>query len=211
MHGAISLPIGSIYGIAEDYLMLTQANKPAKDLGQLVADLTIDPIGEKILPCARGVSAVPSRPHEVLEWDAPHQPSGEMRFSIDRKVVQVIEGSFCCCAAFADTDTLVTGSTDFTVRLWKVARGTGGSSSALAAQIEPTHIMRGHTASVTCIAASRAWSLVISGAEDGSASFWDLNRGVYVKSVWHGRGLEAKVHIVAIQESTVRSSPSSTG
>ena len=133
MHGAISLPIGSIYGIAEDYLMLTQANKPAKDLGQLVADLTIDPIGEKILPCARGVSAVPSRPHEVLEWDAPHQPSGEMRFSIDRKVVQVIEGSFCCCAAFADTDTLVTGSTDFTVRLWKVARGTGRRSHRLKA------------------------------------------------------------------------------
>ena len=51
-----------------------------------MAELTIDLIGDRIIPCAAGAIAVPSHPHEVFEWDPPHQPAGEMRFVVDRKV-----------------------------------------------------------------------------------------------------------------------------
>jgi len=57
-----------------------------------------------------------------------------------------------------------------------------------------------HTKAVICVTASRAWSIVASGSKDESAALWDLNRGVYVRSIWHGEG-EA-VHLVAINEST---------
>lgn len=63
--------------------------------------------------------------------------------------------------------------------------------------------MRAHTAPVSCVAASRAWSIVVSGSEDGSAAFWDLNRGVYIRSIWHGHNKEYGVHLAAIQESSV--------
>lgn len=69
-------------------------------------------IGEKIVPCGERTLAVPSHPHEVIEWDASHAPDGELRVLVDRKVVQVIEAALCSCVAFADADTLVSGSTD---------------------------------------------------------------------------------------------------
>lgn len=51
----------------------------------------------------------------------------------------------------------------------------------------------------------------MSGARDGSAAVWDLNRGVYVRSIWHeeegaGAGMDG-VHLVAINESTVSAPP----
>jgi WD40 repeat protein len=66
-----------------------------------------------------------------------------------------------------------------------------------------SHIMRVHTAEVLAVAASRAWSVAVSASKDGSAAVWDLNRGVYVRSIWHGEGAESEVHLVTVNESTV--------
>lgn len=97
------------------------------------------------------------------------------------------------------------------VRLWRVKRGTGNygqhRDNLNSSRLTPTHIMRAHTANVLCVAASRVWSLAVSGSEDGSAVLWDLNRGVYVRSIWHGSGADAAVHLVSINESTVSDIP----
>lgn len=64
--------------------------------------------------------------------------------------------------------------------------------------------MRIHTDEVSCVTASRTWSVAISGSKDGSAALWDLNRGVYIRSIWHGdQGEMTAVNLVAINESTV--------
>lgn len=69
--------------------------------------------------------------------------------------------------------------------------------------------MRIHTDEVTCVVASRTWSLVVSGSKDGSAALWDLNRGVYVRSIWHGTPeVPDPVDLVTINESTVSTKPS---
>ncbi|EKM53226.1 uncharacterized protein PHACADRAFT_210920 [Phanerochaete carnosa HHB-10118-sp] len=202
MHGASTLPIGNIYGISEDYHLLSQNTRVTRDIGKPVSNLVIDLIGERIIPCPLGSLAVPSRPHEVIEWDPPHIPAGELRVQVDRKTAQVVESALCSCAAFADSETLVTGSTDYTVRLWKLSRASpGGHKSEPPLNVNLTHIMRGHSAPVSCIAASRAWSLVVSGSRDGSAGLWDLNRGIHVRSIWHGEGPAHAVHLAAIQES----------
>ena len=67
-----------------------------------------------------------------------------------------------------------------------------------------SHIMRVHTDEVLSVTASRAWSVAVSSSKDGSAAIWDLNRAVYVQSIWHGEGAESEVHLVAVNESTVR-------
>lgn len=56
---------------------------------------------------------------------------------------------------------------------------------------------------MACIATSRTWSVIVSGSEDGSAIVWDLNRGSYRHSIWHGNeSLRAEVYLSAINEST---------
>jgi WD40 repeat protein len=94
---------------------------------------------------------------------------------------------------FADASSLITGSSDYTVRLWKVFCGLNPDSSSSAMQLSLSHIMPVcvHTDEVTCVTASRPWSLVVSGSKDGSAALRDLNRGIYVRSVWHGNGEES--------------------
>ncbi|KAJ3732688.1 hypothetical protein DFJ43DRAFT_1131718 [Lentinula guzmanii] len=128
-------------------------------------------IGEKILPCPPGILYVPSHPHEHISWTTTRTGAKEIRLSIDHKVIQVIEGSFCSCAAFADEGCLVTGSSD-----WMVVS----------------------------VAACRAWSVIVSGSRDGSAAVWDLNRAVYVRSIWHSKkgGEMSAVSLIDINEST---------
>ena len=116
----------------------------------------------------------------------------------------MIEGTSCLCATFADANNLVTGSTDFTVRIWRVARAGPGSSSSTV-HLALSHMMRIHQGSVVAVAASRPWSIIVSGSEDGSAAVWDLNRGAYIRSLWHPPegGKTHPVYLTAINESTV--------
>jgi WD40 repeat protein len=93
---------------------------------------------------------------------------------------------------------MASGGNDHTVRLWKLIRSYG-----VPLRITISHVMRGHKEPVICLAASRTWSIVVSGSKDGSAIVWDLNRGTYVASIWHGDGERHEVHLVAINESTV--------
>ncbi|TFY62229.1 hypothetical protein EVJ58_g3994 [Rhodofomes roseus] len=206
MHGNSSLPIGTLYGVAEDYHLLSQSKRFVKDLGPRnpIRELAFDPIGQKMIPYPDGTACVPGLPHERVVWRPGLHSGGDLRVVLDNKVVQVIESTACSCAVFADPSTLVTGSRDHTVRLWRVQR----PGQSLNAYKEPplnitvTHVMRAHTSDVVCVTASRAWSVVVSGSKDGSAAFWDLNRGTYVRSIWHGEGECAGVHLVAVSEST---------
>lgn len=109
----------------------------------------------------------------------------------------------------------MTGWSDYTVRQWRLLRGsTTASSSSLTLSsnasgklsMSLSHIMRIHTDEVVCVAASRTWSVIVSGSKDGSAAIWDLNRGGYVRSIWHSQGKKSEftsVNLVAINESTV--------
>ncbi|KAJ7615896.1 beach-domain-containing protein [Roridomyces roridus] len=194
-YGIRTLPIGTVTGIEEEPHLLVQGGRSFSDLGPTipVGELVVDMIGEKIIPCPDGVLCAPYRPHERLEWRAA---AGQLRYVIDQKAVQVIEEAFCVCAAFADSDNLVTGCSDYTVRLWRLVRSS-------TVRLGLSHIMRIHTDDVVSVTASRPWSVVVSGSKDGSAAIWDLNRGIYIRSIWHGDGgEESAVRLVAVNDST---------
>lgn len=86
----------------------------------------------------------------------------------------------------------MTGSHDSKVRLWRLSHRDQTTLSLL-------YIFTGHRQRVLCVAASRAWSLVVSGSEDGCAMLWELNRAQYVRAIEH----DSPVNLVTINESTV--------
>ncbi|KAG2063490.1 hypothetical protein BDR04DRAFT_1037804, partial [Suillus decipiens] len=59
------------------------------------------------------------------------------------------------------------------------------------------------TQRVACVATSRTWSVMVSGSEDECVIVWDLNKGFYRHSIWHGNEcLRAEVYLSAINKST---------
>lgn len=60
----------------------------------------------------------------------------------------------------------------------------------------------GHTEPVTCVAASSAHHIIVSGSRDRTCIIWDLSRLVYVRQL---RGHTAPVAAVCVNELTVRS------
>lgn len=192
MDGRTPLPLGAMFGIAEDYQMLSQSAKPLRSsINMPVVALSVDSFSDRILPCPEQMLYVPLYPHETVHWGSPDQ---SIRLHVDRKVVEVAESARCLCAAFADSEAMVAGMEDSTVGIWRLSRAPGERTS-----LTWTHILRGHTDRVNTIAASRAWTLIASGSEDCGVILWDLNRAQYVRTLKHETG----VSLVAIQEATV--------
>lgn len=107
-------------------------------------------------------------------------------------MVRCYELAHPSCATFLDQDSLITGSADSKIRIWKV---THREYTALSL----SYILSGHRGKVTCITASKAWSSIASGSEDGLVMLWEPNRAQYVRSIEHN----SPVNFLAINESTV--------
>ncbi|KAH8809671.1 beach-domain-containing protein [Flagelloscypha sp. PMI_526] len=200
--GNPALPIGSPLGIPEDPHLLVQDARCFKDLGVGISvnDFGFDEVSERMLPCAKGMVIVPGHPYEQLEWNPNRKAGSELRYILDNTLMQSVEAIAATCISFADSNTFATGCNDYTVRLWRIVR----HGPSRPPELSMSHIMRNHTAEVTCVYASRQWSLVVSGSKDGSVALWDLNRGVYVRSIWHGESgaPEDAISLVTLNEST---------
>ncbi|KAG2033253.1 hypothetical protein BDR03DRAFT_935719 [Suillus americanus] len=196
LEGFLSLPVTITRGVPEDALALVRDPEPFKGKYPNSLFRSFQKYGGvRLLP--RGAIGLPSIGHEQIEWD---QNASDRSL---RLVTQVIEQVALACAAFADQDTLVTGSGDNIVRVWRVNQASGRSRRHASSTLSMTHLLRGHTQRVACIATSRTWSVIVSGSGDGSAIVWDLNRGSYRHSIWHGNEiLRAEVYLSAINEST---------
>lgn len=112
----------------------------------------------------------------------------------------MVEPISCSCGVFVDSDIFITGSSDTMLRMWRLSRKDGSTT------LTQTHMLRAHSANVVCVTACRAWSVIVSGSEDGTAIIWDLNRAVYVNTIDHREDDQddTAVHCVAVNDSTVR-------
>ncbi|PWN49383.1 beach-domain-containing protein [Violaceomyces palustris] len=95
------------------------------------------------------------------------------------------------CIAQARPKAFVTGGADGLVSVWSI--------DVDKREIGLSQVLRGHTKAVLCVTASPAWSVVVSGSQDQTAIIWDLNRGIYVRSL---RDHDSAVHLVAVDESS---------
>ena len=106
MHGNSALPIGTLYGIAEDHGILSQSVKALKgrSIGSLryagrfsqyyicssdigpdvpVQELAYDPVARTVLPCPPGSLLLPTSTREQITWNTA---DGTLRLVHDRKV-----------------------------------------------------------------------------------------------------------------------------
>ncbi|KAM0748128.1 beach-domain-containing protein [Meredithblackwellia eburnea MCA 4105] len=110
-------------------------------------------------------------------------------------IFENLHSEFVSAGCFADSKTFVTASTDTTVSLWKWKWRSGGKEG----HFQQLDCLRGHSDQVSCVAASRAFSIVVSGSDDRTAIIWDLNRKRFVHQL---SGHDMRVHLVAISDTT---------
>jgi len=82
-----------------------------------------------------------------------------------------------CVAWHPNNAYVFTGSSDKTVRMWDVSRGT------------PVRMLTGHTANVTAVSCAPNGKILASADDSGSIILWNLSQGRRIKRMrGHGRG-----------------------
>ncbi|EJT97367.1 beach-domain-containing protein [Dacryopinax primogenitus] len=180
LEGKTTLPLGTPFGICEDYGLLKQGNPIGKKILESVDTLYIDTIAERIVACPAHKRSVPQMPHEYIEWS---ELTHSVSFFVDRKVSHIEEETPITVAEFYDNRVLVTGSDDSTVSIWRIVRGDQFALRLVGS-------MRGHHGRVNCLATSRSWAMAVTGAADGLVILWDVNRVRYVRSMAHEMPVE---------------------
>ncbi|KAJ5068516.1 beige/beach-related [Anaeramoeba ignava] len=94
------------------------------------------------------------------------------------KLVQSIEyhKDVVTCLSF-HKNTLVTGSRDTTVAVWRFSSKTNTVNE------KPRHVLFGHDDNVTCVDVNEDLDIIISASQDGSCIMHTLRRGRYVRTI----------------------------
>ena len=104
-----------------------------------------------------------------------------------------------CLALGSDGKTLITGSKDTTLIIWRILTKSG----TYKVDEMPLHILCGHNDEVTCVDLSVELDVSVSGSKDGTAIIHSLRKGAYVRSIYNPSGrpfnqvsLSGEQHIV---------------
>lgn len=95
-------------------------------------------------------------------------------------------GEILACAC-PNARTIVTAGTSSVVTVWEF----DGRRKALFVK----HSLHGHTDAVTCLAASSAYNVIVSGSRDGTAIVWDMSRFTFVRQLRDHVGIVAAVSV----------------
>lgn len=95
-------------------------------------------------------------------------------------------GEILTCAC-PNAHTIVTAGTNSVVTIWHF--------DARRKALVVKHSLHGHTDAVTCLAASLAYNVIVSGSRDGTAIIWDMSRYTFVRQLEKHTGVVAAVAI----------------
>ncbi|THW23968.1 beach-domain-containing protein [Aureobasidium pullulans] len=145
---------------------------PLHESHEKVAALTYSPSQERLLcspPCKLNV---PPACKSYLQWGFA---DNSLRFftADNRRMLGLYENLHIgqiSTALFADSKTLITGGADSTIGVWTI----GFSSDTV--DIQSRTYLFGHRTPISVLAASRAFSTLVSASTDGQVFLWDLNR-----------------------------------
>ncbi|SCV71197.1 BQ2448_2785 [Microbotryum intermedium] len=180
------------------YTTLIQSIVPVCDIGQHIS--TIHPLTtpEKTTATGSHTLAFPGDASHSVSWGYADQ-AVRVHAKGNNNPTSLFEGmhsEFVSAACFADVRTFVTASTDTNVSLW---RWRWKHHQRGEVQFQQVECLRGHSDQVVCLAASRPYSIVVSGSDDMTAIIWDLNRQRFVRVL---EGHEGRVQLVTISDTT---------
>lgn len=183
-----------LFRFEENVNLLIESIAPIIDIGEQVYTMYTPREGEKATCAPSQQLLIPPTHQYCVAWGFA---DGSLRaYQTDtKKLIGLFESMHLeciSCACFTDSRTFVTGGTDAVVCIWKLTYGK-------TIDFKFTECLRGHSKSVTAIAASRTFSIIVSGSEDNSCIVWDLNRATYVRQL---RGHDGPVQLVAINNVT---------
>ncbi|KAI8643957.1 hypothetical protein BD408DRAFT_137123 [Parasitella parasitica] len=190
----ITDPMALGYYVFQEHLdKLVQSLLPLRDIKQQIEG--IDLYNEKLGVTACQQLLMPPDGLRYIEWG--FSDNSLRLFSTETgKLLNIFENlhiGYISTACFPDSRTLVTGGTDNLVCIWQVKNEKATTDFML------VECLKGHSSVVTTIAASRTYSILVTGSEDKTAIIWDLNRKQYVKTL---DGHENGVQIISINDTT---------
>ncbi|KAH7416368.1 hypothetical protein KP509_14G088100 [Ceratopteris richardii] len=138
---------------------------------------------EKILVVGANQLLKPRSYNKYIAWGFPDR---SLRFFLydQEKLLSTHEGlhgssQIKCAGLSKDGRILVTGGEDGVVAIWRLRKQ--GPRKLRYLQLQ--RALSAHTHSITCLAVSQPYSLVVSGSEDCTVIFWDLCSFEYVRQL----------------------------
>ncbi|CAL1538068.1 unnamed protein product [Lymnaea stagnalis] len=120
----------------------------------------------------------------VVTWDY-HDNIIRIRSSNDKPLINFMPhksfGKVTCVESVPDCRLLFTAGSAGVINVFSMTHNSSKPSSLQLRGAKKT--LYGHSAPITCLFVSQAFSVLVSGSMDGTCIIWDLNRLNYVRSI----------------------------
>ncbi|XP_028851764.1 WD repeat and FYVE domain-containing protein 3 isoform X2 [Denticeps clupeoides] len=162
-----------------------------------------DPVGQ-IICTDKGILAVeqnkvllPPAWNRTFAWGYADLSCRLANYESDKAVCVyecVSEWGQILCAICPNPKLIITGGTSTVICVWET-----GTSKERAKSLTLKQALVGHMDTVTCLTASSAYHIVVSGSRDRTCIIWDLNKLSFITQL---RGHRAPVSALCINELT---------
>ncbi|KAM9447222.1 WD repeat and FYVE domain-containing protein 3 isoform 4-T5 [Clarias gariepinus] len=168
---------------------------PVKELKEPVGQIVCTDKG--ILAVEQNKVLVPPAWNKTFAWGYADLSCRLANYESDKAVIVyecLSEWAQILCAICPNPKLVITGGTSTAICVWETS-----PSKEKAKTLTLKQALLGHTDAVTCLTASSAYHIVVSGSRDRTCIIWDLNKLSFVTQL---RGHRAPVSALCINELT---------
>ncbi|XP_066509176.1 WD repeat and FYVE domain-containing protein 3 isoform X1 [Hoplias malabaricus] len=168
---------------------------PVKELKEPVGQIVCTDKG--ILAVEQNKVLVPPAWNKTFAWGYADLSCRLANYESDKAVIVyecLSEWGQILCAICPNPKLVITGGTSTAICVWETS-----TSKEKAKTLTLKQALLGHTDAVTCLTASSAYHIVVSGSRDRTCIIWDLNKLSFVTQL---RGHRAPVSALCINELT---------
>ncbi|XP_060740179.1 WD repeat and FYVE domain-containing protein 3 isoform X1 [Tachysurus vachellii] len=168
---------------------------PVKELKEPVGQIVSTDKG--ILAVEQNKVLVPPAWNKTFAWGYADLSCRLANYESDKAVIVyecLSEWAQILCAICPNPKLVITGGTSTAICVWETS-----PSKEKAKTLTLKQALLGHTDAVTCLTASSAYHIVVSGSRDRTCIIWDLNKLSFVTQL---RGHRAPVSALCINELT---------
>ncbi|XP_016084845.1 WD repeat- and FYVE domain-containing protein 4-like [Sinocyclocheilus grahami] len=155
-----------------------------KPSAQAVKELTLGPVGQivcrekDVLVVEKNKLLIPPHWNTYFSWGSYDQTCSFGSYTAEKNFAvceSLSDWGYPVCAACPNNSTIITAGTSTVVCVWDVS-----ISKDKLKHMRLRQTLYGHTDTVTCLVASEAHSMIISGSLDQTCILWDLEDLSYI-------------------------------